>query len=109
MITCNLTVWGILGDNNSINVWYIIYYEYRTLSVIMCMLYKVIYEHNHVHIVYTGFGLASQLGVLAGIPCVGVGKNLYHVDGLTKGPLHKEKVYTVLASSPGLLRDFQCF
>ena len=43
----------------------------------------------------TGFGLASQLGVLAGIPCVGVGKNLYHVDGLTKGPLHKEKVHIV--------------
>ena len=39
-----------------------------------------------------GFVLASHLGVLADIPCVGVGKKLYHVDGLTKGPEHKDKV-----------------
>ncbi|KAL2608199.1 hypothetical protein R1flu_026772 [Riccia fluitans] len=30
-----------------------------------------------------GFGLASHLGVLANIPSVGVGKTLFHVDGLT--------------------------
>ena len=39
-----------------------------------------------------GFGLASHLGVLSGIPCVGVSKKLYHVDGLEKSPQHKEKV-----------------
>lgn len=39
-----------------------------------------------------GFGLASHLGVLCGIPCVGVGKKLFMVDGLEKGPHHKEKV-----------------
>ena len=39
------------------------------------------------------FGLASHLGVLAdNIPCVDVGKKLYHVDGLEKGPAHKKKV-----------------
>ena len=43
--------------------------------------------------VHAGFGLASHLGVLADIPCVGVGKKLYHVDGLQKGPEHKQKVY----------------
>ena len=39
-----------------------------------------------------GFGLASHLGVLSGIPCVGVSKKLYHVDGLEKSPQHKQKV-----------------
>ena len=39
-----------------------------------------------------GFGLASHLGVLAGMPSVGVGKKLYHVDGLEKGPDHKQRV-----------------
>ena len=31
--------------------------------------------------------------MLADIPCVGVGKKLYHVDGLQKGPEHKQKVF----------------
>ncbi|XP_019197700.1 PREDICTED: endonuclease V [Ipomoea nil] len=31
-----------------------------------------------------GFGLACHLGVLADLPTLGVGKNLHHVDGLTK-------------------------
>ena len=39
-----------------------------------------------------GFGLASHLGVLSGIPCVGVGKKLFHTDGLKRGPEHREKV-----------------
>ncbi|ELR15421.1 endonuclease V protein [Acanthamoeba castellanii str. Neff] len=29
-----------------------------------------------------GFGLASHLGVLIGIPTIGVGKTFFHVDGL---------------------------
>ena len=47
----------------------------------------------------TGFGLASHLGVLADIPCVGVAKKLYHVDGIRKGPEHKEKVLTTELSA----------
>ena len=43
-------------------------------------------------IVREGFGLASHLGVLSGIPCVGVGKKLFHVDGLEGGPNHKARV-----------------
>lgn len=30
-----------------------------------------------------GFGLACHLGVLVGIPCVGVGKKVFAVDGIT--------------------------
>ena len=30
------------------------------------------------------FGLACHLGVLAGVPTVGVGKSLHHVDGLSR-------------------------
>ena len=40
------------------------------------------------------FGLASHLGVLADILCVGVAKKLCHIDGIRKGPEHKEKVLT---------------
>ena len=44
-----------------------------------------------------GFGLASHLGVLSGIPCVGVGKKLFHVDGLERNPAYKDKVCTFCA------------
>lgn len=39
-----------------------------------------------------GFGVACHLGVLTDLPCVGVAKNLLHVDGLVKDELHKEQV-----------------
>ena len=41
---------------------------------------------------YLGFGLASHLGVECDIPCVGVAKKLYHVDGLVKDAEYREKV-----------------
>ena len=31
-----------------------------------------------------GFGLASHLGVLSGIPTIGVGKKVFDVDGINK-------------------------
>lgn len=45
-----------------------------------------------------GFGVACHLGVLTGLPCVGVAKNLLHVDGLAKDELHKEQVRPELQS-----------
>lgn len=62
--------------------------------VIKCIFTSPIYTHIITLHVQTGFGLASHLGVLCGIPSVGIGKNLYYVDGLEKGPLHKEKAST---------------
>lgn len=38
-----------------------------------------------------GLGLASHLGVLTDIPCIGVAKQLFQVDGLQKGPEFREK------------------
>ena len=44
------------------------------------------------HSLLAGFGLASHLGVLSGIPSIGVGKKLFHVDGIEQSPQHKQKV-----------------
>ena len=43
---------------------------------------------------HVGFGLASHLGVLTGIPTIGVGKNMYFIDGMTSDDNFKEKVST---------------
>ncbi|XP_048820694.1 endonuclease V isoform X5 [Lagopus muta] len=43
-------------------------------------------------VILVGFGVACHLGVLTDLPCVGVAKNLLHVDGLVKDELHKEQI-----------------
>lgn len=39
-----------------------------------------------------GFGTACHLGVLTDLLCIGVAKNLLHVDGLARDELHREQV-----------------
>ncbi|XP_019904984.1 endonuclease V isoform X4 [Esox lucius] len=41
---------------------------------------------------YREFGLACHLGVLSGLPCVGVAKNLLQVQGVTKSQQHQLQI-----------------
>ncbi|XP_034043480.1 endonuclease V-like isoform X2 [Thalassophryne amazonica] len=41
---------------------------------------------------YREFGLACHLGVLSGLPCVGVAKNLLQVDGVYKNEEHQTQM-----------------
>ena len=40
----------------------------------------------------TGFGVASHLGVISNMCTIGIGKTLFHVDGIEKNRKHLEKV-----------------
>ena len=62
------------------------------ITIIMILTNRLLNKFIH----YLGFGLASHLGVECGIPCVGVAKKLYHVDGLVKDAEYREKVYSTI-------------
>ena len=62
-------------------------------NIYLCNLHVCIQCHAVVG-VGSGCCLVWQTISVADIPCVGVAKKLYHVDGIRKGPEHKEKVLT---------------
>ena len=65
-----------------------------TVSV-LCISH-VVTSHCVCVCVCVGFGLASHLGMVSSIPCVGVAKKLFHVDGLIKDSEYKQKVPVII-------------
>ena len=65
--------------------------KYINVTGVLYMIMNFIFLANDITIII-GFGLASHLGVLTGIPTIGVGKNMYFIDGMTKDDDFKQKV-----------------
>lgn len=66
-------------------------WESYSVWVFFCLFQVLLVDGNGL-LHQRGFGVACHLGVLTDLPCVGVAKNLLHVDGLVKDELHKEQV-----------------
>ncbi|CAB4032612.1 endonuclease V [Paramuricea clavata] len=56
------------------------------------LLPKVIFVDGNGVLHPRGFGVASHLGVISDMCTIGVGKTLFHVDGLEKNSEHMEKI-----------------
>ncbi|XP_051888976.1 endonuclease V-like isoform X1 [Pristis pectinata] len=56
------------------------------------LLPQVIFADGNGILHHREFGVACHLGVLTDLPCIGVAKNLLHVDGLEEKHLLKEKI-----------------
>ncbi|XP_072098187.1 endonuclease V-like isoform X2 [Mobula birostris] len=56
------------------------------------LLPQVIFADGNGILHHREFGVACHLGVLVDLPCIGVAKNLLHVDGLETKDLLKEKI-----------------
>uniref|UniRef100_A0A671QA95 Endonuclease V n=1 Tax=Sinocyclocheilus anshuiensis TaxID=1608454 RepID=A0A671QA95_9TELE len=50
---------------------------------------KVLFVDGNGLFHYREFGLACHLGVLSDLPCVGVAKNLLHVEGVVRSEEHQ--------------------
>lgn len=65
-------------------------FKYTTSA---CMRQEVMWMHFELCLIYCAeFGLACHLGVLSGLPCVGVAKNLLQVQGVFKSEEHQSQV-----------------
>ncbi|KAK6479608.1 endonuclease V-like isoform X2 [Huso huso] len=56
------------------------------------LLPQVIFVDGNGLFHYREFGLACHLGVLTGLPCIGVAKNLLQVQGVENSERHKEQI-----------------
>ncbi|XP_052456731.1 endonuclease V isoform X5 [Carassius gibelio] len=53
---------------------------------------KVLFVDGNGLFHYREFGLACHLGVLSDLPCVGVAKNLLHVEGVVRSEEHQSQI-----------------
>ncbi|XP_066560404.1 endonuclease V [Amia ocellicauda] len=66
------------------------------------LLPQVIFVDGNGLLHYREFGLACHLGVLTGLPCIGVAKNLLQVEGVENSPEHKVQIRELQAGGDSL-------
>lgn len=81
-------LWPTLMKYTSLNLFY---FTCNILCTCVLLSLRII-RQEFVLFSSLEFGLACHLGVLLDVPCVGVAKKLFQVDGLEKDANHQEKV-----------------